>query len=310
MKRLAALIAGLALLTAACGSGSAGSLGPAPTGPGLPAGTGPAGSAAASPATSSGAPAGPGGPGPSAGTSGPAAARTVSLAIWLLRSGKLFQTQRSTPYSQAVGQAALAAMLSGPNQAERAAGLQSAIPVGTRLLGLKIAAGTATVDLSSAFESGTTATVMARRLAQVVYTATQFPTVTSVRLKIAGQARAVIGGVPVQAGQTRAMYSSYLPAITVTAPFIGQQVSSPVTVSGTADVFEAVVSLRVLNAAGAEIARTFTGASCGTGCRGDYSVLIPYSVSSQQPGTIEVFETSAKDGSQVQVQTIPVTLVP
>jgi hypothetical protein len=311
MKRLATLIAGLALLTAACGSGSAGSLGAAPTGPGSPAAPGPAGTAAGSPAASSGgAPSGPAGPGPSAETSAPAAAGTVNLAIWLLRSGKLFETQRSKPYSQAVGQAALAAMLAGPNQAERAAGLQSAIPSGTRLLGLKIAAGTATVDLSSAFESAATAPAMARRLAQVVYTATQFPTVTSVRLKIEGQARTVIGGVPVQASQTRAMYSSYLPAITVTSPFIGQQVSNPVTVSGTADVFEAVVSVRVLNAAGAEIARTFTTASCGTGCRGNYSATVSYSVSSKQPGTIEVFETSAKDGSPVQVQTIPVTLVP
>jgi hypothetical protein len=87
-------------------------------------------------------------------------------------------------------------------------------------------------------------------------------------------------------------------------------VTSPVTVSGTADVFEATVSVRILDSAGHEIARTFTTASCGTGCRGDYSVTIPYSVPRTAPGTIEVFESSAKDGLPVNVQLIPVTLAP
>jgi hypothetical protein len=120
----------------------------------------------------------------------------------------------------------------------------------------------------------------------------------------------VIGGVPVQSPQTRAMYSGYLPAITVQSPVIGEQVTSPVTISGTADVFEAVVSARILDPAGNEIARTFTTASCGTGCRGDYSVTVSYPVPRTEPGTIEVFESSAKNGLPVNVQLIPVTLTP
>jgi hypothetical protein len=75
-------------------------------------------------------------------------------------------------------------------------------------------------------------------------------------------------------------------------------------------VFEATVSVRILDSAGHEIARTFTTASCGTGCRGGYSVTIPYSVPRAQPGTIVVFESSAKDGQPVNVQQIPVTLAP
>jgi hypothetical protein len=100
------------------------------------------------------------------------------------------------------------------------------------------------------------------------------------------------------------------PAITVQSPASGARVTSPVTVSGTADVFEGVVSVRILDSAGHEIARTFTQASCGTGCRGDYSVAVKYTVSAAEPGTIEVFESSAKDGSPVNVQRIRVTLAP
>jgi hypothetical protein len=51
---------------------------------------------------------------------------------------------------------------------------------------------------------------MPLRIAQVVYTLTQFPTVTGVRFAINGQGKTVIGGVPVQSPQTRAMYGGYL----------------------------------------------------------------------------------------------------
>ena len=125
-----------------------------------------------------------------------------------------------------------------------------------------------------------------------------------------GQGVTVLGGVPVQNPQTTAMYDGYLPAITVQNPAIGEQVPSPVTVSGTADVFEAVVSVRVLDSAGNQIARTFSTASCGTGCRGGYSIPVSYTVTQAEPGTIEVFESSPKNGQPVNVQLIPVTLAP
>jgi hypothetical protein len=201
-------------------------------------------------------------------------------------------------------------MLAGPSAAEYAAGLRSQIPAGTALRGLNIAAGTATVDLSSSFGAAASPSTTRLRMAQVVYTLTQFPTVTRVRFEINGQAVTSIGGVPVRGPQTPAMYSGYLPAIIVQNPVIGGQVTSPVTVSGTADVFEATVSLRILNSAGKEIARTFTTATCGTGCRGDYSVAVRYAVTHEEPGTIEVFETSMENGQPLNVQLIPVTLAP
>jgi hypothetical protein len=199
-------------------------------------------------------------------------------------------------------------VLAGPSAAEKAAGLRSQIPAGTDLLGVRISGGIATVDLSSSFESSASAASMPLRLAQIVYTVTQFPTVRGVRFSIEGQGVTVVGGIPVQSPQTRATDSGYLPAITVQSPAIGEQVASAVTVAGTADVFEATVSVRVLDSAGHEVARTFTTATCGTGCRGDYSVAVTYSVPRTQPGVIEVFESSAKNGQAIKVQRIPVTL--
>jgi len=303
MKRLPIMmIIGVCLLAAGCGTPSSGSLGPAPTA------TARASSPAAPPAsgTASAAPS-PSGQRP---TATPAPARGIGLQAWFSRNGKLFVTNRTVPATAGIGQAALDRMLAGPSAAEYAAGLRSRIPATTTVHGVRISAGIATVDLSSSFESAASPSAMPLRIAQVVYTLTQFPTVTGVRFAIDGQGVTVVGGVPVQSPQTRAMYSGYLPAITVRSPVIGARLTSPVTVSGTADVFEATVSVRILDSAGHEVARTFTTASCGTGCRGDYSVTVSYSVQRTQPGMIEVFESSAKDGRPVNVQLIPVTLAP
>ena len=315
MKRLPLMIVVIGVgLLAACGT-QAGELGPVQTGPATsaspttpghsqPASTAqpPSGSQTPTPtSTSTPAPSAT----PPAGTS-----RQTVLQTWFTRQGKLFVTERTIPVTAGVGRAALDSLLAGPSAAEYAAGVRSQIPAGTRLLGLRISAGTATADFTSSFGSAAGPSTMPLRIAQVVYTLTQFPSVTGIRFEINGQGVTVIGGVPVQEPQTAAMYDGYLPAIIVGNPVIGEQVTGPVTVSGTADVFEALVSVRILDSAGGEIARTFTTASCGTGCRGDYSVAVSYTVPKAEPGTIEVFESSAKDGQPINVQQIPVTLTP
>jgi hypothetical protein len=323
MKRLPIMIISVGLL-AACGTGQSGVLGPVPTGPDRPASSATSApgepSATAQPASGSHASApAPSGPQPTPATPSatgtqPAPAQSptgqVGLQAWFTRQGKLFVTQRSVPATASVGRAALDRLLAGPSAAEYAAGLRSQIPAGTQLLGLRVVAGTATVDLSSSFVSGAGPSTMPLRIAQVVNTLAQFSTVAGVRFEINGQGVTVLGGVPVQDPQTPAMYSGYLPPITVQNPVIGQQVSSPVSVSGTADVFEAVVSVRVLNSAGVQVAGTFGTASCGTGCRGTYSLAVTYAVPHAEPGTIEVFESSQKNGQPVNVQLIPVVLEP
>jgi Immunoglobulin-like domain of bacterial spore germination len=100
------------------------------------------------------------------------------------------------------------------------------------------------------------------------------------------------------------------PAIVVRTPTAGDEVGSPVTVAGTADVFEATVSIRILDANGQELAAAVTTATCGTGCRGKYSLGVFFFTEERQDGTIEVFESSAKDGSPLNIVRVPVVLVP
>ena len=81
--------------------------------------------------------------------------------------------------------AALAALLEGPRATEVAAGLRSAIPAGTTLLGATIVAGEIRVDLSEEFT-----TIVGEEhhlaLAQVVFTATETGLVERVSIAIEG----------------------------------------------------------------------------------------------------------------------------
>jgi hypothetical protein len=76
-------------------------------------------------------------------------------------------------------------------------------------------------------------------------------------------------------------------------------------------VFEANVTVEVLDAKDKVVGKTFTTASCGTGCRGTYSVDVTYKVAQDQPGTIVVHDDDAAGtGTPPHSVRIPVTLSP
>ena len=79
-------------------------------------------------------------------------------------------------------------------------------------------------------------------------------------------------------------------AIVVESPEPGTSVSSPVTISGMASVFEGTVQLRILDADGEEIGSAFTTASAGAPDRGDFSEDVEFTVDQAQDGVVEVFE--------------------
>jgi hypothetical protein len=279
-------------LLAGCADRS-GSRGAAPTGSPLPP---PASEPAASPAGSPSASATPPGSGAEP-AARPTTARTITIAVWLTRDGKLFPTKRTRAATAATTRLALREIIAGPTSAEAAAGVRTTVPDVS--FTASVSGGVATVDFPRAFYDGGRAAARLRQ-AQVVYTLTQFASVNKVGFQIAGEP----AGWPVG----RSEYADLLPAIVVTSLVIGQRVSSPVTIAGTANVYEATVSVRILDAAGAEIATGFTTATCGTGCRGEYATTLAYRVSRDQVGRVQAYEVSARDGSRVNLVDIPVTL--
>ena len=258
-------------------------------------------------------------PGPSGGpvvtpaaTAGPTGQTTTLRAYFFLGSfvdnAGLVPVLRDVPKTQAVGAAAMAALLAGPNDAELSGrpAMYTTVPDGTRFLGLTIDAGVATVNLSKEFESGGGSTNVLGRFAQVVYTLTQFPTVSGVRFEIDGvPPKTVFIGI-----LTRADYTDQLPAIFVDRPAWGGVLGNPARLVGVANVFEATFRVRILDGAGRALAAASVMASCGSGCWGTFDATIRYTVSKAGWGTLQVFEPSAKDGSRTNITEYPVWLTP
>jgi hypothetical protein len=237
----------------------------------------------------------------------------VRYKVWFHRGEQLFVVTRTQSATPRVGTAAMEALLEGPSPGERSAGVATQIPDGTQLLGLIVDKGIATVDLTSEYESGGGTASMTMRLAQVVCTLDQFPTVKGVLFQLDGRPVDVLGGEGIVIDHPLRCrdYRDLLPVILVTSPAIGQAVSNPVTVSGSANVFEANVTVEIVDSSGRVVGNAFTTATCGSGCRGTFSVTVPYEVRAAQRGEIVVHDDDAAGtGHPPHEVHIPVVLQP
>jgi hypothetical protein len=234
---------------------------------------------------------------------------TSSVAVYLLREGKVSPVRRSIESTPAVARAALTELLDGPTADERADGLSSAIPDGTTLQDISLADGVATVDLDGTFDDGGGSASMLGRVAQVVATLTRFPTIERVAFRIDGKPVEAIGGegVVVDPPVGRRAIEEQTPQILVESPLPGASVRSPIRLRGTANVFEATVSIDVRGADGKLLKRTFTTATSGTGTRGtfDTELALPDTTGAV---TVIAYEASAEDGSALHVVELPLEL--
>jgi germination protein M len=313
MHRLPALLTAMTLVVAVAACSPGGGLGQVPSRAPTPAPSVDQGEPDITPAPSGGPSSSPAGsPDPSA-----SPATTVVRAYFYyggeLGTAGLVPLLREVPETRAVATAAMQALLEGPTSDESGEReITSAVPDGSRLLGLTIEDGVATVDLSSEFESGGGSMSVFVRLGQVVYTLTQFPTVQTVRLEIEGQPVTVFSseGVILDGPLGRDQYADLLPAIFVDRPAYGAAIGNPARVTGSANVFEASFLITLLDGDGNQILETPAMATCGTGCRGTFDVTLPYSVSEAGWGTLRVWEASAMDGSPQNVRDYRVWLTP
>lgn len=237
-------------------------------------------------------------------------AEMVTVNVYFLRGEFVGVAHRTIEKVEGIGAATVEQLLQGPTPEETEAGLGTEIPEGTRLLGLDIANGIATVDLSGEFDDGGGSLAMFTRLAQVVYTLTQFPTVEGVNFMLDGEPVEVFSseGIVLDHPQTREDYESQTPAILVESPAPFDVVTSPLTMSGTANTFEATLNYELLDADGnVLVPEGFATATCGTGCRGTWEAQIEFDAEPGTTGTLLVYEISAKDGSRTNLVEIPLT---
>jgi hypothetical protein len=208
MRRTTIIILGLAMLVAACGDVDVGSAGPVTTGPGLLSAV--AGTTIS--ATDQG---------PDIELSSVTTTTVVDgveadlefVGVYFVQESLQAKVVLRSVSSTAVQTETIRALLEGPTDAEQAQGLWTAIPADTLLLGIDISGGVATIDLSREFENGGGITSILSRLAQVVYTITQFPDVDAVAFQLDGEP--VTGfsgeGVVLDTPVTRSDYAVVLP---------------------------------------------------------------------------------------------------
>ena len=187
----------------------------------------------------------------------------------------------------------------------------NAIPAGTKLLDLSIDDGIATVDLDGTFDDGGGSASMQGRVAQVVATLTRFPSVKKVAFRLDGEPVEAIGGegVVVDPPIGRLEIEEQTPQILIESPLPGDTVTSPVRLRGTANVFEANVSIEVKDATGTVILEAFTTATSGTGTRGTFDTKLNLPAVSGTV-TIVTFEASAEDGRPLHMRDVQVTIAP
>jgi len=222
---------------------------------------------------------------PATGTGGDA----HPVAIYLLRGDKVAPVRREidqpSPYS-----ALLALAYRKPGESERTAGYRTAVPPpDTSTGGVNVADGVARLDWWSR-------ALPKLAQAQVVYTLTRFPGIRRVAFVVdGGESRAL----------TRADFEAETPVILVESPLPGDTVASPIRLRGTANVFEATVSVDVRDAQDRLLKRTFTTATSGSGTRGTFSTALAVPDRAGEV-TVVAYESSAKDGSPLHVVEVPV----
>lgn len=180
----------------------------------------------------------------------------------------------------------------------------TAIPLGTRLLEVEVAPQ-ARVNLSS-FSSGLPQHQLDLALGQIAATLSQGG-VHTVRIEEEGELLRVM----------RTDYETFdedlLPPIVVETPLnliTPQAFSGYVPLRGTANVYEGTVEYALTVHGRSDAAKHFVTAECGSGCRGAFKTRIKVDVDVPTRAILDVFSSSAEDGSRMFGVSIPVLLCP
>lgn len=133
----------------------------------------------------------------------PKMTKTTLFFVSIDADGRVLRhkTSREIPKTDSPLTDTLAALFNGTTNAEKAKKMRSLIPVGTRLLSASVKDGIATLNLSEEFQFNQFGIEgYLGQLAQIVFTATAFPTVSSVQILIDGQRREYLGAEGVWIG--------------------------------------------------------------------------------------------------------------
>jgi hypothetical protein len=195
-------------------------------------------------------------------TSGPPG---TSIGLYFLRDGKVGAGQRQIAVTDDPPHTSIDLLLKGPTDVDKAAGLTTALRPTVQLRSLTVADGVATADFSRDLEDRDTQP----SVAQIVYTLTQFPSVTKVKLLIDGLPNGAAGVLP----YTRNDVPRITPDLLLESPSPGLASPAGVKVSGEIGMTFPSFGYR-FDAGGQTIAQGTITTKFGTGPRKKFDQVV------------------------------------
>jgi spore germination protein GerM len=166
------------------------------------------------------------------------------------------------------------------------------------------------VDMSPEFVagSGTGALGDFTMLNQMIFTVTDEELFPRVLFTVNGEPVTEFGseGLDISQPLGRDSFQDQMNSVIVDSAIAGTG-DAPLVVTGIANVFEANVSLQLVDLDGNVVHEAFTTATCGSGCWGDFSFNIDGFDFEADPVTLKVFWNSPEDGEPSDVVSIPVS---
>jgi len=242
----------------------------------------------------------------------PASEQPLAVAVYYLKVSEqdeyLVREVHHIPYATDSIRAAAQEAVSGQPLTK---GAELVFPSGTKILGVKVENGLATVNFSrEVLKANQGSEGEALAIQSMVNTLTEFPEIRAVSFQVEGRldnrtkdwwGHVGLYDQPFQ----RNLAKVYEPRIWVTHPAENQVVGFPLLVKGSAMVFEGTVNIRLLDETGKKLAEGIATATEGMG-RGDFEYRLTYQPPSPGQGKLEVLWFSPKDGSELDKVTVPV----
>ena len=124
-------------------------------------------------------------------------AAEASVLVFFTKGEQLATVRRPVPADADPLAEAVKQLLAGPSADEVARGFRSSIPAGVRLNGTSVTGGVARIDVSPEFATGSHGDLHAR-LAQLVFSVTQFHGVGAVRVAVDGRELRRLGAIALE----------------------------------------------------------------------------------------------------------------
>jgi len=187
-------------------------------------------------------------------------------------------------------------------------GLENAIPADVQVVGTGESSDTITADMSEAFLDGAGGLLAdVTMLNQIIYTLTALDPDKQVVFTVGGQPVEAYGteGMVLTDPVDRDSFLAELNLIFLTEPLIG--LDGVYNVGGRSNTFEAMLTVRVIDAAGNAIHEEPVQATSGSGTWGEFGVEIDSELVTPGETSIQLFEYSAEDGTTMNnLITVPV----